>query len=142
VRDNTSEKPRIFRADMGLQNNLGYVTYVYSDRTEIELDVRDIHLNRAGILHGGVLCVLLDSACGYAASRHLAEDVSHRVVTLTLTTNYLAPAMPGLIRAVGRVTGGGAKTIFTAGEVLDVDNNKLATCTAIMRAIKGGVQGG
>ena len=124
---------------MGLQNTLGYVTYVYSDRTELHLDVNDSHLNRAGMLHGGVFSVLLDSACGYASSRHLSEDMSQRVVTLTLTTNYLAPGRPGPIRAIGRVTGGGKKTIFTDGEVFDHDGKLLASCSAIMRRITGGI---
>ncbi len=142
VREKNTDHPVTYRADMGLQNNLGYVTHVYSDRTEIELEVGEIHLNRAGVLHGGVICVLLDSACGYAASRHLAEDVNQRVVTLTLTTNYLAAGKPGPVRAIGRVTGGGATTIFAEGEVVDGEGNKIATASAIMRAVKGGIQGG
>ena len=130
------EKPIIYRSDMGLQNNLGYVTYVYGDRTEVELEVSNIHLNRAGFLHGGIFCTLLDSACGYAASRHLSKDVDQRVVTLTLTTNYLKPGRPGPVRAIGRVVGGGKKTIFTEASVEDRDGNILATCTAIMRRIE------
>ena len=126
---------------MGLQDTLGYVTHVYSDRTELHLDVTACHLNRAGFLHGGIFSVLLDSACGYAASRHLSEDVSVRVVTLTLTTNYLAPCGPGPICAIGRVSGGGAKTIFTSGEVFDGKGKKLATCSAIMRRIAGNSYG-
>ncbi len=132
-----SEEPIVFRQDMGLQNILGYVTHVYSDRTELHLEVDERHLNRAGLLHGGIFCVLLDSACGYAASRHLSEDVSQRVVTLTLNTNYLAPGHPGLIRAIGRVSGGGNKTIFANGTVIDADGNTLATASAIMRRISG-----
>ena len=132
-------EPIIYRSDMGLQNALGYVTYVYSDRTEIELEVGEIHLNRAGFLHGGIICTLLDSACGYAASRHFSEATNQRVVTLTLTTNYLKPGGPGSVRAIGRVTGGGAKTIFTEGSVVDHDGNTLATCSAIMRRIHGEV---
>jgi uncharacterized protein (TIGR00369 family) len=139
VSDTNSEEPIIYRADMGLQNALGYVTYVYSDRTEIELDVGEIHLNRAGFLHGGIICTLLDSACGYAASRHLSETAIQRVVTLTLTTNYLKPGGPGPVRAICRVTGGGAKTIFTEGELIDGKDNQLATCSAIMRKIHGEV---
>lgn len=137
MREKDTEEPLIYHSDMGLQNNLGYVTYVYGDRTEIELDVSDIHLNRAGVLHGGILCVLLDSACGYAASRHLSDDVSQRVVTLTLTTNYLAAGKPGAVRAIGRVTGGGATTIFAEGKVVDSEGSILATASAIMRRVKG-----
>ncbi len=134
-----SEEPITYRADMGLQDTLGYITHVYSDRTELHLDVNDSHLNRAGLLHGGIFSVLLDSACGYAASRHLSQDVSVRVVTLTLTTNYLAPGKKGLVRAIGRVTGGGKTTIFTKGEVLDAAGTTLATCSAIMRRVSGSI---
>ena len=134
-------KPLVFHADMGLQDTLGYVTYVYAGHTEIHLDVRKGHLNRAGYLHGGVVSVLLDSACGYAASRHLSADVSERVVTLSMTTNYLAPSREGDIRAISRVTGGGARTIFTEGRVVDSDDNVLATCSAVMRRLAGGLAG-
>lgn len=132
-----SNNPIIYTADMGLQNILGYVTHIYDDRTEIYLDVRDIHLNRAGLLHGGIFCTLLDSACGYAASRHLSKEVNQRVVTLTLNTNFLAPGRPGPIKAIGRVTGGGHKTIFTEGKVFDKNDKLLASATAIMRRITG-----
>ncbi|MCP5000669.1 MAG: PaaI family thioesterase [Hyphomicrobiales bacterium] len=132
-----SKEPITYRSDMGLQDTLGYITHVYADRTELHLEVNESHLNRAGLLHGGIFCVLLDSACGYAASRHLSRDASVRVVTLTLTTNYLAPGKKGPVRAIGRVTGGGKTTIFTEGEVLDTAGTILATCSAIMRRVSG-----
>ena len=135
MREKTTEEPIIYRSDMGLQNTLGYVTYIYSDRTELHLEVVEKHLNRAGVLHGGIFSVLLDSACGYAASRHLSKDASQRVVTLTLTTNYLAPGLPGPVRAIGRVTGGGATTIFAEGEVIDGAGTRLAIASVIMRRI-------
>ncbi len=130
-----SNTPIVLHADMGLQDTLGYVTYIHADRTELHLDVNESHLNRAGFLHGGIFCVLLDSACGYAASRHLSKDASQMVVTLSLTTNYLAPAGKGLVRAIGRVTGGGATTVFTEGHIVDRDDNILVTCTALMRRV-------
>lgn len=132
-----SEDPVVFHDDMGLQKTLGYITHVYADRTELHLDVDERHLNRAGLLHGGIFCVLLDSACGYAASRSLSEDASQRVVTLTLNTSYLAPGHPGTIHTIARVTGGGSKTLFTEGKVVDAEGKILATATAVMRRISG-----
>lgn len=135
MNQNNPNPPIILHADMGLQDTLGYVTYIHEDRTELHLDVNERHLNRAGFLHGGIFCVLLDSACGYAASRHLSEDAMQMVVTLSLTTNYLAPAGKGLVRAIGKVTGGGATTVFTQGHILDANDNTLVTCSAIMRKV-------
>ncbi len=125
----------VIEHDSAVMRHMGYVVRIYADRTEISLPIEDHHRNRRDVLHGGVLAMLLDSSLGYAASRHLAEDASVAVVTVSLTTNFLAPAEDGTVRAVGRVTGGGYKTIFAAGEVVDEAGNILATATGVFKRV-------
>ena len=51
------------------------------------------HANAAGAIHGGLLATLCDTAFGHAV-RSQAGDISG-AVTVSLTTDYLAPAEPG-----------------------------------------------
>jgi uncharacterized protein (TIGR00369 family) len=51
------------------------------------------HANSAGKVHGGLLATLCDTAFGLAV-RSQAGDISG-AVTVSLTTDYLAPAEPG-----------------------------------------------
>lgn len=125
----------VIDSDSAVMRHMGYVANVFADRAEISLTIEDHHRNRRDVLHGGILAMVLDSALGYAASRHLAEDASVHVVTLSLTTNFLAPAEGGTIRAVGRVTGGGYKTVFAEGEVVDEAGSILATATGVFKRV-------
>lgn len=128
-------EPLVIESDSAVMHHMGYVAQVYADRTEISLTIDEHHRNRRDVLHGGILAMLLDSALGYACSRHAAEDASALVVTLSLTTNFLAPATGGTIRAIGRVAGGGRKTIFAEGEVVDADGSVLATATGVFKRV-------
>lgn len=121
--------------DSAVMRHMGYVVRVFADRTEIDLEIAPHHRNRRGVLHGGILAMLLDSALGYACSRHLAADASTPVVTLSLTTNFLAPATEGVITATGRVTGGGRKTIFAEGAVRNPDGTVAATGTGVFKRV-------
>lgn len=58
------------------------------------LRAADAHANAAGAVHGGLLATLCDAALGRAVRAHADEDVSG-TATVSLTTDYLAPAKPG-----------------------------------------------
>lgn len=117
----------------GHQKHLGYVAKIYPDRTDVELSPDERHTNRQDVLHGGVVATLLDAALGYAASRHLADDASVAVVTVTMTVNFIAATKSADVVAAGRVVGGGYKTVFTEGEARTVDGLLLATATAVYK---------
>jgi len=73
--------------------------------------------NGLGIAHGGMVATMLDTAMGAAANTVLpAGKVS---VTLDLTITYLAAVKRGSapIRATGKVTNVGRRTIYVVGEV-------------------------
>lgn len=128
-----SPQPIIKEAVTGHQRHLGYVAKVYPDRSDVHLTPDENHMNRQDVIHGGVIATILDAALGYAASRHLAEDASVMVVTVSFTVNYIAATQSTEIIATGRVTGGGYKTVFTEGEVKTVGGVLLATCTGVYK---------
>ena len=102
---------------------------------EVRLTVADKHLNRNGTLHGGIHAMMLDAAAGFAASRHLAgqdPDIVP-VVTLSLTTNFLAPAPLGDVIVTGRVSGGGHKIVYAQAEVRDIAGTLLSQGNGIFK---------
>jgi acyl-coenzyme A thioesterase 13 len=60
----------------------------------IGLRAAEEHANAAGAVQGGLLATLCDTACGHAI-RARADDAIDGAVTISLTTDYLAPAHPG-----------------------------------------------
>ena len=132
-----SEKPiKIIRNDSGAQSLIGYEVHIFEDRVEAILPVRDQHRNRLGYLHGGLTALLLDSTCGYAASRALRVNGPSPVVTLNLQTSFLAPGKGAEMRAVSRVTRAGRSIVFADGEVYDESGVLLATGTGTFKAVK------
>jgi len=57
------------------------------DRCRIELTLRNDHLQPFGIVHGGVLATLIDTATFWAAFMRLPEDAG--LVNVDLKLNYL-----------------------------------------------------
>jgi len=103
----------------------------------IVLDVAARHLNRNGSLHGGIVAMLLDSAAGYAVSRRLSAAGGAPVVTVTLTTQYLAPAREGRVVATGRCAGGGRKLLCSDAELRDAAGALLARASGVFKSIGG-----
>lgn len=132
----SAEKPeQIIRGETGLQKNLGYENRIFADRCETHLVIDDRHTNRHDGLHGGMHAILMDSACGFAASRALSDKADQLVVTISLTTNYLAPAGDKKVHAVGRVTRAGRSIVYAEGHVVDGKGTILSTCTGVFKKV-------
>jgi uncharacterized protein (TIGR00369 family) len=82
----------------------------------VEVTVRPEHLRNLGILHGGMLAVLMDSAMGMAAGS--TAPAGHFVVTVQLNINFIRPAWEGEhLVASGEVRHSGQQTAVARGEV-------------------------
>ncbi len=101
----------------------------------VRLQVEAKHLNRNGTLQGGIHAMMLDAAAGFAASRHLAGQDPQivPVVTLSLTTHFLAPAKTGEVTATGWVRGGGRKVIYADAEIRSADGTLLSQASGIFK---------
>ncbi len=112
---------------VGFNAELGFRLVEWTpDRAVMELEIADKHLNRSGVLHGGVLATLIDAVCGYAGVWRPADEPPAKALTLTLTTNFMGQVREGTVRAIAVRKGGGRKIFFAAGEVVDKDGNVLA----------------
>jgi uncharacterized protein (TIGR00369 family) len=82
----------------------------------LEITVGPRHLRNLGIMHGGVLGALLDSAMGMAAGSLAPEG--QFVVTVQLNLNFIRPAWEGeTLLATGEICHKGKQTAVARGEV-------------------------
>ena len=103
---------------------------VQSGEVEVSLEATPDHLNLVGIVHGGVIATLADTATGIAFRTVVPIDALF--VTSQLTITYLAPARSGdTISAIGRVVKRGGRSGYAEADVLDVEGTLLARGAAL-----------
>jgi uncharacterized protein (TIGR00369 family) len=95
-----------------------------SGETTVQLPVRPFVLNRSGVVHGGVICTLMDEAIGWAAYNTLGEG--GQMVTVELKVNFLTAATSGTLAGHGRVIRQGKHLVVGEGDVLDQEGRLLA----------------
>lgn len=100
------------------------LTVVEPGYTEIVLAYRPELTQQKAYVHGGILGMIADSACGYAAYSLMPASAS--LVTVEYKINILAPAKGDLL-ARGEVVRPGRTLTVTRGEVLAADGTHVAT---------------
>ena len=121
----------------GCQATIGYVIDLNppSGGAACWLDIKPGHLNRNNLLHGGVMAILLDVACGYAASLSFDRGSIAPVLTVSLSMQYIAAAAGGRVTATGRVSGGGRKICYANGELRDDAGDLIASAAGVFKRI-------
>ncbi len=119
----------------GFADLVGYTLGQWrEDYAEILLEVGNRHLNRSGVLHGGVLTTLIDAACGYAGCYAAEPEVPRRAFTLSLDCHFTAAAEAGdRLSASARRTGGGRQVFFSRAEVHDQNGRLVAQGAGVFR---------
>jgi uncharacterized protein (TIGR00369 family) len=100
------------------------LTLVEPGRVEIELPFRDDLTQQKGFVHGGILGMIADTACGYAAFSLMPAGCS--LVTVEYKINILSPARGSLV-ARGEVVKAGRTLTVARGEVYARDGGHVAT---------------
>lgn len=119
--DATAKYDRGFAVELGFEFLRWEPDYVV-----LGMQVRDKHLNLAGIIHGGILASLLDIAGSAAGSYCPYPDRIRKVITLSMTTTYTGQAGLGYIRAVARRRAGGRRIFNSSVDILAEDERLLA----------------
>jgi uncharacterized protein (TIGR00369 family) len=84
--------------------------------------------NPIGVVHGGLVCTMLDSALACAVHTTLPAGVGY--TSIDLTVSYLRPIHAGMqLRARGWVVKPGRRVAFGAADVRDGDDKVVATAT-------------
>jgi uncharacterized protein (TIGR00369 family) len=91
---------------------------------EVAFEASSQHLNLQGLVHGGILATLADTAMGLAV-RTVVEP-GRRHVTVQLGVEFLSPGRPGRIIARGRSVKIGTQLGFAEADVMNADGRLLA----------------
>jgi uncharacterized protein (TIGR00369 family) len=92
--------------------------------------------NSRGEVHGGIVASLLDIVMSQAVRSTLVEPVN--IATISMTNNYLAPAI-GVLTCHGSLVGGGRRVAFAQGDVTDEQGTVVCNATAAYRILARGL---
>ena len=105
---------------------------VASGEATILLTVRDELKQYQGVVHGGAIASLIDTASAFAVLTQI--EVHERVTTTDLTIHYLRPITAGRMAATARVVRGGRRLFVLSVEVLN--DRDVLVATAVTTYIK------
>jgi uncharacterized protein (TIGR00369 family) len=126
------------RASFGRQKAMGLIgaslKVVEPGQVEVALPYRDDLTQQKGFIHGGIIGMIADTACGYAAYSLMPADCS--LVTVEYKINILAPARASLV-ARGEVVRAGRTLTVTRGEVYSEDGKHVASMQQTLMMLSG-----
>jgi acyl-CoA thioesterase len=106
---------------------------VASDASSLALAmrVRESQLNLVGVVHGGAVFTLLDSAAGFLVARTCGEGESP--VSVSVTTTNVAPLRPEDERVIGRasIVHRGRTVVHVEGEARTQAGRTVARALAV-----------
>jgi len=103
-----------------------------SGEANLHLDIRDELKQNQGVVHGGAVASLIDTAAAFAVVTRL-ESGEH-VTTTDLTIHYLRPITSGRITATARIVRGGRRLLVISVEV--TNSQQVLVATAVTGYIK------
>src|SRR5687767_11147742 len=116
------------RSSFGRQKAMALIgaslTVIEPGQVEVALPYRDDLTQQKGFIHGGIIGMIADTACGYAAYSLMPADSS--LVTVEYKINILAPARGSLV-ARGEVVRAGRTLTVARAEVYAEDGKHVAS---------------
>jgi len=126
------------RESFGRQKAMGLIgarlTVVEPGYVEIELPWRAELTQQKGYVHGGIVGMIADTACGYSAFSLMPADCS--LVTVEYKVNILNPGRGGLVAKAQVVKTGRTLTVARA-EVYADDGKHVATMLQTLMMLEG-----
>lgn len=123
---NTSPFPRHLRMTLN---------FISLDRATVKLETAQCHLQPFGIVHGGVMAALIDTATFWSAFLRLPEDAG--LVNIDLKLNYLKSIASGTMAAEGRCIRAGRSINYAEASVKDSQGNLIAHGTSTLMVLPG-----
>jgi uncharacterized protein (TIGR00369 family) len=101
------------------------------------LEPEEFHLNPFGIVHGGVLATMMDTAMGCAVHSLLPVGASY--VTSEMNIRFLRPALlsSGTLFCTGELVNPGRSTMVASAQIVDANRRLIAIagCTCNLRPV-------
>jgi uncharacterized protein (TIGR00369 family) len=132
----TVDKPEItevVNAQMPLGATLGIRMFGGAEEVDATLEWAPGLCTAAGVLHGGVLMALADSAGGVCAFLNLPPGAT--TATIESKTNFLGAVREGTVTARARPLHVGKRTIVIETDVLDSSGRRVARTTQTQAAL-------
>jgi uncharacterized protein (TIGR00369 family) len=124
---------RYFNDEVTFSKHIGAkVEEVDPGRSVITIDVKDIHLNGAGTLHGGVYASLIDTAMGLS----VLALVGVRTATIEMNVHFLGAVSEGRITCHSEVMHRTRRTATAEAKVRDSEGNLVAMGTGAFRVFE------
>ena len=114
---------------------LGIRTFGDAEEVDATLEWSPELCTAAGVLHGGVLMTLADTAGAVCAFFNLPPGA--RTVTIESKTNFLGAIREGDVLARARPLHVGKTTIVVETDVLDASGRRVARTTQTQAVLKG-----
>jgi uncharacterized protein (TIGR00369 family) len=111
------------------------IAHIEPDGADILLHLADCHFQPFGIVHGGVIATMIDTATFWAAFLRLPEDAG--LVNVDLKLNYLQPVTGGRLLARGACLRPGKSISYSEAKVFDERNILVAHGTSTLMALPG-----
>ncbi len=96
-----------------------------SGEANLHLELRDELRQNQGVMHGGAVASLIDTASAFAVVTQL--EPHERVTTTDLTIHYLRPVSKGRLTATARTIRAGRRLFVLSVEVMDDQRKMIAT---------------
>lgn len=105
------------------------------DRAVVEIQVNNNHLQPFGIVHGGVLATLIDTATYWAVFLRVPERSG--LVNIDLKLNYLKSVASGVLRAEGMAIRSGKSISYSEARIYDESGALLVHGTSTLMSLPG-----
>jgi uncharacterized protein (TIGR00369 family) len=96
----------------------------------VACDAEERFYNPLGVVHGGLLCTLLDTAMGLATTTTLPAGTGFGTIEIKVSFLKAVRADDGELRAVGRVVKRGRRVTFAEGEVRNAAGDLVGSATS------------
>ena len=105
------------------------------DTSRVELDIDPCHMQPFGMVHGGVIATLVDTATFWAGFGPIAEDAG--LVNVDLKLNYLQTVSSGRLIATGLCIRAGRTVSYTEAYIRTEDDRLIAHGTSTLMTLPG-----
>ena len=104
-------------------------------KASIELDLSHNHLQAFGLVHGGVMATIIDTATFWAVFMGIPEDAG--LVNIDLKLNYLKSVTRGTLTAEGCTIRAGKRICYSEAKVYSERQDLVAHGTSTLMVLSG-----